>query len=119
MKPTIWRRKRRAALPLLSAQHKFKRYSPNICLDHSALNLQDEVMRVAQDTWLRLQQIADLAHKSRTNLTSPLEEGLHLASLLDDLADSLRKERPTNLEDKEEQLYDKLVSHTKSGHKYP
>jgi Rad3-related DNA helicase len=78
--------------------------------DHSQLNLQDNVMRAAHETWIRLQQIADPINKSRTNLESPLEEGLHLASLLDDLTDSLRKQRPINLEEKESQLYDKLLS---------
>ncbi|HEX3639857.1 MAG TPA: helicase C-terminal domain-containing protein [Ktedonobacteraceae bacterium] len=82
--------------------------------DHSPLNLQDNVMRVAQDTWIRLQQIADPVNKSRTNLEAPLEEGLHLASLLDDLAASLDKQRPTNLEEKETQLYDKLLSRTQN-----
>lgn len=78
--------------------------------DHSQLSLQDDVMRAAHETWIRLQQIANPINKSRTNLESPLEEGLHLASLLDDLTDSLRKQRPINLEEKESQLYDKLLS---------
>ncbi len=82
--------------------------------DHSQPSLQNEVMHTAQETWTRLQQIADPIHKSRTNLESPLEEGLHLASLLDDLANSLRKQRPTNLEEKESQLYDKLISRTQN-----
>ena len=82
--------------------------------DHSSLKLQDDVMRVAQDTWIHLQQIADPVNKSRTNLEAPLEEGLHLASLLDDLASSLDKQRPTNLEEKETQLYDKLLSRTQN-----
>lgn len=82
--------------------------------DHSQLSLQDDVMRAAQNTWMRIQQIADPVNKSRTNLESPLEEGLHLASLLDDLTDSLRKQRPTNLEEKETQLYDKLITRTQN-----
>jgi Rad3-related DNA helicase/serine/threonine protein kinase len=82
--------------------------------DHSQLSLQDDVMRVAQDTWMCLQQIADPITKSRTNLESPLEEGLHLASLLDDLTDSLRKQRPDKLDDKEDQLYDKLLTRTQN-----
>ena len=82
--------------------------------DHSQLSLQDDVMRIAQDTWMHLQQIADPTNKSRTNLESPLEEGLHLASLLDDLTASLRKQRPDKLDDKEDQLYDKLLTRTQN-----
>jgi Rad3-related DNA helicase len=82
--------------------------------DHSQLSLQDDVIRVAQDTWMRLQQIADPTNKSRTNLEAPLEEGLHLASLLDDLTNSLRKQRPDKLDDKEDQLYDKLLTRTQN-----
>ena len=82
--------------------------------DHSQLSLQDDVIRVAQDTWMRLQQIADPTNKSRTNLESPLEEGLHLASLLDDLTNSLRKQRPDKQDDKEDQLYDKLLTRTQN-----
>jgi len=82
--------------------------------DHSQLNLQDDVMRVAQDTWIRLQQIADPVNKSRSNLESPVEEGLHLASLLEDLAASLDKNRPNGLEDKEKLLYDKLLARTQN-----
>lgn len=78
--------------------------------DHSQLSLQDDVMRAAHETWIHLQQIANPINKSRTNLESPLEEGLRLASLLDDLTNSLRKQRPINLEEKESQLYDKLLS---------
>src|SRR5260370_26911810 len=46
--------------------------------DHSQLNLQDDVMRVAQDTWIRLQQITHPVNKSRTNLQPPLQHRFHL-----------------------------------------
>ena len=45
---------------------------------------------------------------------SHCEEGLHLASAIDDLATSLQRNRPLTVEDKEEQLYEKLVKRTRS-----
>ncbi|QBD79028.1 hypothetical protein EPA93_24805 [Ktedonosporobacter rubrisoli] len=82
--------------------------------DHSTPSLQDEVQRIAQNTWLRLEQIADLSYKGRTNLEEPLEEGLRLSSAIADLADSLRKQRPKDLPEKEGQLYDKLLKRTQN-----
>lgn len=77
--------------------------------DHSLLSLQDDVLQKAQRTWLRLEQIANPGPKGRVNLELPLEEGLHLATALTDLADSLRRQRPKNLEERDGQLYDKLL----------
>jgi Rad3-related DNA helicase len=47
--------------------------------------------------------------RGRANLVAPLEEGLRLATTIGDLADSLRKQRPKDLPEKEGQLYDKLL----------
>ncbi len=77
--------------------------------DHSLLHLQDETLQAAEHMWSRLYQVANPGYKGRVNLTEPLEEGLLLATRVADLADSLRKQRPKNLAEKEEQLYDKLV----------
>jgi Rad3-related DNA helicase/serine/threonine protein kinase len=77
--------------------------------DHSLLHLQDETLQAAEHMWSRLYQVANPGYKGRVNLTEPLEEGLRLATRISDLADSLRKQRPKNLAEKEEQLYDKLV----------
>ncbi len=82
--------------------------------DHSQLNLQDAVLRAAQDTWMRLEQVANPGYKGRVNLETPLEEGLRLANILTDLADSLRKQRPKDLEEKDSQLYDKLLKRTQN-----
>ncbi len=82
--------------------------------DHSLLSLQDEVLRTAQNVWIRLEQVANPGFKGRVNLEEPLEEGLRLATVISDLADSLRKQRPKNLEDKDSQLYDKLLKRTQN-----
>src|SRR5262249_21394008 len=52
--------------------------------------------------WDALERAARPAAKGRQNLVEPLEEGLHLASALDDIAMSLQRERPLSLDDKEE-----------------
>ncbi len=90
-----------AQIQTLLAQHLLK--------NHSLLSLQDEVVRAAQTMWMRLEQVANLGFKGRVNLEAPLEEGLRLATTLSDLTDSLRKQRPKDLPEKEGQLYDKLL----------
>jgi Rad3-related DNA helicase/serine/threonine protein kinase len=77
--------------------------------DHTLMSLQDETMKQAQETWARLEQVANPGMRGRANLVAPLEEGLHLATTIGDLADSLRKQRPKDLPEKEGQLYDKLL----------
>ena len=77
--------------------------------DHSLLSLQDDANNALMNAWQRLQQVADPGYKGRANLQTPLEEGLKLATVISDLADSLRKQRPNNLPEKEDQLYDKLL----------
>jgi Rad3-related DNA helicase/serine/threonine protein kinase len=77
--------------------------------DHTLLHLQDETLQAAEHMWSRLYQVANPGYKGRVNLTEPLEEGLRLATRISDLADSLRKQRPKNLAEKEDQLYDKLL----------
>jgi Rad3-related DNA helicase/serine/threonine protein kinase len=82
--------------------------------DHSQLSLQDEALRAAQSLWARLELIIDLGYKGRMNLEEPVQEGLHLATIISDLADSLRKQRPKDMPDKEGQLYDKLLKRTQN-----
>ena len=94
------------SITTLLAQHLLK--------NHSQLSLQDEANRQLGLTWQRLQQIADPGYKGRANLQAPLEEGLKLATAIADLADSLRKQRPKDLPDKESQLYDKLLKRTQN-----
>jgi len=64
--------------------------------------------------WERLRLVADPGYKGRANLHSPFEEGLKLATVITDLADSLRKQRPKDLPDRESQLYDKLQKRTQN-----
>jgi Rad3-related DNA helicase/serine/threonine protein kinase len=80
--------------------------------DHSQMSLQDGAMKAAQEMWMRLEQIVQFGFKGRVNLDEPFEEGLRLATVIADLADSLRKQRPKDMPDKESQLYDKLLKRT-------
>ena len=94
------------SITTLLAQRMLKNYS--------LLSLQDDASQALMNTWQRLQQVADPGYKGRANLQAPLEEGLKLATVISDLADSLRKQRPKNLPEKEEQLYDKLLKRTQN-----
>ncbi len=85
----------------LLAQHMLK--------THSGLNLQDKAMQAAQILWFRVEQMAEAAVKGRMNLETPIEEGLKLATAIADLAVAMEAQRPRDLSDKDDQLYDKLV----------
>ncbi len=82
--------------------------------DHSQVSLQDDVDDAAKKTWTQLQLMADPGYKGRANLQAPIEEGLKLASILLALKNSLLKEKPINLSEKDEQLYSKLVKRTQN-----
>jgi Rad3-related DNA helicase/serine/threonine protein kinase len=82
--------------------------------DHSLGSLQNEAVRSAQAAWLLLEQVANPGAKGRANLDEPFEEGLRLATSISDLADSLYKQRPNNMPEKESQLYDKLLKRTQN-----
>ncbi len=73
-----------------------------------------EALAAHQRTWDALARIARPDAKGRQHLSQPLEEGLALASAIDDLATSLQRNRPITVEGKEEQLYEKLVKRTRS-----
>ena len=77
--------------------------------DHSNLSLQDKAMQAAQTLWFRVERIAEAAVKGRINLETPIEEGLKLATAIADIAVSMEAQRPKDLSDKDDQLYDKLV----------
>ncbi|MEO8972149.1 MAG: helicase C-terminal domain-containing protein [Ktedonobacteraceae bacterium] len=81
---------------------------------HSTLSLQDDANKAMMHAWERLRLVADPGYKGRANLHSPFEEGLKLATVITDLADSLRKQRPKDLPDRESQLYDKLQKRTQN-----
>ncbi|GCE48828.1 Rad3-related DNA helicase [Thermosporothrix hazakensis] len=82
--------------------------------DHSQQSLQAEVFNAAQKMWIRLEQIMETGYKGRVNLEEQLEEGLYLASALEDLGSSLRRQRPKDLPEKDAQLYDKLLKRTQN-----
>ncbi len=65
-------------------------------------------------TWDRLGTIADPGYKNRALLTQPFQEGLHLAEAIDALGEDMKYRRPDNLDEKEEQLYDKLVKRARN-----
>lgn len=83
----------------LLAQHLLKDYTPAA--------LQDETKGKMIGVWDRL---PDPGKKGRANLKEPLQEGLSLASTISQLAEALRTGRPKMLNEKDEQLYDKLIS---------
>jgi Rad3-related DNA helicase len=64
--------------------------------------------------WDRLAGIADPGYKNRALLTQPFQEGLHLAESINSLAEEMKYRRPDNLDDKEDQLYDKLIKRART-----
>jgi Rad3-related DNA helicase/serine/threonine protein kinase len=80
---------------------------------HSRADLQEEAKQTMKFAWDRLDQIAHSAsHKGRVILQEPLQEGLHLATIIAKLAESLREQRPEYMEEPENSLYDKLLTRT-------
>jgi hypothetical protein len=57
-------------------------------------------------------QPAKYGYKGRFILQEPLQEGLHLATMIAKLAESLREQRPEYMEEPENSLYDKLLTRT-------
>src|SRR2546421_12533308 len=81
---------------------------------HTLLGREDQANNELKHALDRLRLVVDIGLKGRANLQSPLEEGLKLATVISDLADSLRKQRPKDLPEKEGQLYDKLLKRTQN-----
>jgi Rad3-related DNA helicase/serine/threonine protein kinase len=80
---------------------------------HSSTELQDEAKQTMMFTLDRLAQVAHSVHfKGRVTLQEPLEEGLRLATVIAQLAESLREQRPEYLDEPENTLYDKLITRT-------
>src|SRR6266550_2839096 len=80
---------------------------------HSRPDLQEEAKQTMKFAWDRLDQITHPAsHKGRVILQEPLQEGLHLATIIAKLAESLREQRPEYMEEPENSLYDKLLIRT-------
>ena len=60
-------------------------------------------------TWSRLTEMTHFGNRSRAPMAEPLEEGLRLATAMADVGSSYRSHRPEVMDEKEEQLYDKLT----------
>ncbi len=88
--------------------------SQRLLKEYSDQKLQYEVNKAMNETWERLRFMPDLHFKGRVNLLEPMEEGLHLATAIAQLADSLRRERPKDMPEKESTLYDKLLKRTQN-----
>src|SRR6266851_1072273 len=96
-----------AQISALLAQQKLKQ--------HSRADLQEEAKQTMMHAWDRLALVAHPTYnKNRINLQEPLQEGLRLATLISELADSLRLQRPESMEDHENVLYDKLIARTQN-----
>ncbi len=90
----------------LLAQHALKNHTPP--------SLQEETKETMVLAWDRLFLLADPGSKGRINLKEPLQEGLGLATMVTKLADALRTGRPKDMPEKEDQLYDKLLTRTQN-----
>lgn len=82
--------------------------------DHVNPVLYQEAVQRNSVAWERLAMTADPGFKNRALLASPFQEGLHLAEAIDSLADDMKYRRPENMDEKEEQLYDKLLKRTRN-----
>lgn len=80
--------------------------------EYSSASLQEEAKQTMALTWDYLAEVADPGSKGRSNLRQPVEQGLRLATVIDELAASLEKNRPLYMPDKETILYDKLITRT-------
>ncbi len=82
--------------------------------EHASARATQDVEEADQKAWAAVARVAPQTARGRQVLTQTLEEGLRLASTLDELANSLVFSRPDNMDDKEEQLYEKLVKRTRN-----
>jgi Rad3-related DNA helicase len=82
--------------------------------EHAGQQVQENVLEADTQLWSALEIVLRLDAKGRQTLRQPVEEGLHLAGALDELANNLQLNRPDQLDSKEEQLYDKLVKRARN-----
>ena len=76
--------------------------------------VQREVSAANAAAWEALRQVIGDAPRGRLRLDRPLEEGARSASKVGDLEDSLQRQRPLNMTDKDEQLFERLVKRTRA-----
>ncbi|HEY7835591.1 MAG TPA: helicase C-terminal domain-containing protein [Ktedonobacterales bacterium] len=82
--------------------------------EHADAGVIQEAAAANVEVWDALERRVAFGPRGRVALTQPLEDGLRLASLLDDLATSLQRNRPEQVDEKEEQLYEKVVKRTRA-----
>ncbi len=76
--------------------------------------IQREAAAANAAVWEALNRVIGDMRFGRQRLDRPLEEGKRLAGWIDELATSLQRQRPLNMTDKDEQLFDKLVKRTRA-----
>jgi len=81
--------------------------------EHASAKSVQEAIDADQRTWEALTAIYPDT-RGRQHLAEPLQEGLRLASALDDVASSLATNRPDAVDEKEQMLYEKLVKRARS-----
>ena len=82
---------------------------------HSQPELQDAVAKQTVRLFQALKQrFPDVGNVTRLTVTTAVEEGLRLASLIEELAEDLRRKRPGMMTEQEEVLYNKLVTRTQN-----
>lgn len=82
--------------------------------EHADARAHQEATAANVEAWDALARVVDPGARGRQVLRQPLQEGLRLASTVDDVATSLQLNRPDTLDDKENQLYDKLVKRART-----
>ena len=82
--------------------------------EHADAQLVQDAAAANLEAWEELERLVVLGPRGRTVLGQPLESGLRLASQVDDVATSLQRNRPEQVDDKEQQLYEKLVKRARS-----
>jgi ATP-dependent DNA helicase DinG len=82
--------------------------------EHADARAHQEASAANVEAWDALARVVDPGARGRQVLRQPLQEGLRLASTVDDVATSLQLNRPDTLDDKENQLYDKLVKRART-----
>jgi Rad3-related DNA helicase len=75
---------------------------------------QQEVNNANADAWEALLRVVGPMARGRQHLREPLQQGLRLADTLEDLALSLQRNRPLNMTEKDEQLFERLVKRTRT-----
>jgi Rad3-related DNA helicase len=82
--------------------------------DNADAGKQQAVLEANSLAWDALARALPWGPANRVHLREPLQEGLRLAGALDDLALSLSRNKPLALDEKEEQLYEKLVKRARA-----